>query len=55
MLTDEVLMRLFKNKNVTDCFCKILSVFYLEIRMNIKYDSNNDNAAYKGKINFNKI
>ena len=40
--------------NVTECFCKIVSEFYPEDRMNINYGTNNYNAAFKEIINFNK-
>ena len=38
--------------NVTDV--KIGSEFYLEDRMNINYDGNNYNEAFKEIVNFNK-
>ena len=40
--------------NVTDCYCKIGSKFYLEDRMNITYGTNIYKEAFKEIVNFNK-
>ena len=40
--------------NVTECYCKIGSDFYPEDRMNINYDANNYNEAFKEIVSFNK-
>ena len=40
--------------NVTGCYFKIGSEFYLEDRMNNKYGTNNYNEAFKEIVNFNK-
>ena len=37
--------RIFNEKDVIECFCKIGSVTYSEDRMNINYGSNNYNVA----------
>ena len=40
--------------NVTECYCKIVSDFYPEDRMNINYGTNNYNGAFKEIVSFNK-
>ena len=40
--------------NVTGCYFKIGSEFYLEDRVNNKYGTNNYNEAFKEIVNFNK-
>ena len=44
----------FDIMNVTECYCKIGSEFYLEDRMDIKYDTNYYNEAFKEIVSFNK-
>ena len=44
----------FDAMNVTECYCKIGSEFYPEDRMNINYDTNNYNEAFKEIVSFNK-
>ena len=44
----------FHIMNVTECYCKIGSVFYPEDRMNINYGTNNYNEAFKEIVIFNK-
>ena len=44
----------FDLMNVTECYCKIGSVFYPEYRMNINYGTNNYNEAFKEIVSFNK-
>ena len=44
----------FHIMNVTECYCKIGSEFYLEHRMNINCGTNNYNEAFKEIVNFNK-
>ena len=44
----------FDVMNVTECYCKIDSEFYLEDRMNINYGTNNYNEAFKEIVSFNK-
>ena len=46
--------RTFHIMNVTECYCKIGSEFYPKDRMNIYYDTNNYNEAYKAIVSFNK-
>ena len=43
-----------KLMNVTECYCKTGSEFYLEVRMNINYGTNNYNEAFKEIVSFNK-
>ena len=40
--------------NVTEFYCKIVSEFYPEDRMNINYGTNNYNEAFKEVVKFNK-
>ena len=40
--------------NVTECYCKIGSVFYPEDRMNTNYGTNNYNGAFKEIVSFIK-
>ena len=42
----------FHIMNVTECYFKIGSEFYPENRMNINYDTNNYNEAFKEIVNF---
>ena len=44
----------FHIMNVTKCYCKIDSEFYLEDRMNINYGINIYNEAFKEIVSFNK-
>ena len=44
----------FDIMNVTECYCRIGSEFYPEVRMNINYGSNNYNEAFKEIVSFNK-
>ena len=44
----------FDVRNVTECYCKIGSEFFPEDGMNINYDINNYNDAFKEIFNFNK-
>ena len=44
----------FHIMKVTECYCKIGSEFYFEDRMNINYDTNNYNEAFKEIVSFNK-
>ena len=44
----------FDVMNVTECYCKIGSEFYPEDRMNINYDTNNYNEAFKEIVSSNK-
>ena len=44
----------FDIMNVTECYCKIVSEFYPEDRLNINYGANNYNEAFKEIVNFNK-
>ena len=44
----------FHIMNVTECYCKIGSEFYLEDRMNFNYGANNYNETFKEIVNFNK-
>ena len=45
---------IFNELNVTECFCKIGSEFYLEDKMNINYGTNNYNKASKETVNSSK-
>ena len=40
--------------NITECYCKIDSEFYLEDRMNINYGTNNYNEVFKENVSFSK-
>ena len=44
----------FHIMNVTECYCKIGSEFYLEDKMNKNYSANNYNEAFKEIVSFNK-
>ena len=44
----------FDVMNVTECYCKIGSEFYLEDRMNNNYGTNNYNEAFKEIVSFDK-
>ena len=44
----------FDIMNVTECYCKIGSEFYLENRTNINYGTNNYNEVFKEIVNINK-
>ena len=44
----------FDVMNVTECYCKIGSEFYLEDRMNINYGTNNYNEAFKEIVSLNE-
>ena len=44
----------FDVMNVTECYCKIGSEFYPEDRMNINYETNNYNEAFKEIVSLNK-
>ena len=40
--------------NVTECYCKIVSEFYLKDRMDNNYGTNNYKEALKEIVSFNK-
>ena len=44
----------FHIMNVTECYCRIGSEFYLEDRVNINYSTKNYNEAFKEIVIFNK-
>ena len=45
---------IFDIMNVTEWYCKIVSEFYPEDRININYGTNKYNEAFKEIVNFNK-